>query len=46
MGPDGGVPQGASELDASGVGDGTIGTGNVPSAGESGFTGNAPEFEE
>jgi len=46
MGPDGGVPQGASELDASGVGDGTIGTGNVPSAGESGFTGNASQFEE
>jgi len=34
---------GPSPVDASGTGDGTIGTGNVPVAGEDGFTGNAPE---
>ena len=37
------VPTGPSPIDNSGVGDGTIGTGNVPASGESGFTGNAPE---
>jgi len=35
-----GVPQQPSPIDSSGVGDSTIGTGNVPSAGEAGFTGN------
>ncbi len=35
-----GVPQQPSPIDRSGVGDGTIGTGDVPSAGEAGFTGN------
>jgi len=34
------VPSGPPSVDNSGVGDGTIGTGNVPVAGESGFTGN------
>ena len=34
------VPQQPSPIDRSGVGNGTIGTGNVPSAGETGFTGN------
>jgi len=43
-GPDG-VSNGPPPVDASGVGDGTIGTGNVPVAGEDGFTGNPPEPE-
>ena len=34
---------GPPPVDASGVGNGTIGTGNVPVAGEDGFTGNPPE---
>ena len=34
-------PPGANPADASGVGGGNIGTGNVPAAGEAGFTGNA-----
>jgi hypothetical protein len=34
------VPQQPSPIDSSGAGDSTIGTGNVPSAGETGFTGN------
>ena len=33
------VPDGPPPVDASGVGDSTIGTGNVPIAGEDGFTG-------
>jgi hypothetical protein len=33
---------GPAPVDASGVGDGNIGTGNVPVAGEDGFTGNTP----
>ncbi len=37
------LPDGPPPSDASGVGDGTIGTGNVPVAGEDGFTGNPPE---
>jgi len=37
------VPAGPSPVDASGVGNGTIGTGNVPVAGEDGFTGQPPE---
>lgn len=41
-GPDG-LPSGPPPIDNSGVGGGTIGTGNVPVAGEAGFTGNAPE---
>ena len=41
-GPDA-VPNGPAPVDASGVGNGTIGTGNVPVAGEDGFTGNPPE---
>ena len=41
----GGVPQQSQEIDDSGVGGGNIGTGNVPSAGEAGFTGNPPEVE-
>ena len=41
----GGVPQQSPEIDNSGVGNGNIGTGNVPSAGEAGFTGNPPETQ-
>ena len=41
----GGVPQQSPEVDSSGVGGSNIGTGNVPSAGEAGFTGNPPETE-
>ena len=41
-GPDA-VSGGPPPVDASGVGNGTIGTGNVPVAGEDGFTGNPPE---
>ena len=40
-GPDS-LPDGPPPVDASGVGDGTIGTGNVPVAGEDGFTGQPP----
>ena len=46
MAPDGGVPDGPSGTDDSGRGNGTIGTGAVPSAGEAGFTGNSPQVEE
>jgi hypothetical protein len=46
MAPDGGVPNGPQRTDDSGRGDGTIGTGAVPSAGEAGFTGNSPQVEE
>ena len=42
MGGLGGVPQESPPIDDSGAGDGNIGTGNVPSAGEAGFTGNTP----
>ena len=43
MGGADGVPSGPPPVDASGVGNGNIGTGNVPVAGEDGFTGNTPE---
>jgi hypothetical protein len=43
MGGADGVSGGPSPVDASGVGGGNIGTGNVPVAGEDGFTGNPPE---
>ena len=39
------VPQQPKGLDRSGVGNGTIGTGDVPSAGEAGFTGNTDQVE-
>jgi len=45
MGGIGGVPQGPPQSDPNGTGGGTIGTGSVPSAGEGGFTGNAPPIE-
>ena len=37
------VSGGPPPVDASGAGDGTIGTGDVPQSGESGFTGNPPQ---
>ena len=45
MAGSGGVPQQPEELDRSGVGNGTIGPGDVPSAGEAGFTGNTDSVE-
>jgi hypothetical protein len=45
MAPNGGVPDGPPGVDDSGRGNGTIGVGTAPSAGEAGFTGNAPEVE-
>jgi hypothetical protein len=42
----GGVPAGANPTDDSGVGGGTIGTGSVPTAGETGFTGTDQETQE
>ncbi len=46
MAPDGGVPAGSQGIDDSGRGNGTIGVGTAPSAGEAGFSGNAPQVEE
>jgi hypothetical protein len=40
MGVANAVPSGPPPVDNSGVGNGTIGTGDVPVAGEAGFTGN------
>jgi len=45
VGEPNGVPNGPPPSDASGVGNGTVGTGNVPVAGEDGFTGNPPTSE-
>ena len=41
-----GVSDGPPRTDDSGRGNGTIGVGTAPSAGEAGFTGNAPEAQE
>jgi len=46
MAPNGGVPSGVSGTDDSGRGNGTIGVGTAPSAGEAGFSGNTPQIEE
>jgi hypothetical protein len=46
MGSAQGVPPEVAGTDSQGTGDGTIGTGVVPSAGEAGFTGNSPQVEE
>ena len=46
MAPTGGVPSGPPGSDDSGRGNGTIGVGVAPNAGEAGFTGNAPQVEE
>jgi hypothetical protein len=43
MGSPDGLSGGSPPVDASGVGNSTIGTGNVPVAGEDGFTGQPPE---
>ena len=43
MGANGEVPAGANPNDPSGVGGGTIGTGNVPQSGEGNFTGGASD---
>jgi hypothetical protein len=43
MGGSDSVSSGPPPNDASGVGNGTIGTGDVPVAGQDGFTGNPPE---
>ena len=40
------TPAGAQPSDLTGTGNGTIGTGAVPTAGEGQFAGNAPQFEE
>ena len=41
-----GVPQQPEGTDSEGSGNGTIGVGATPTAGETGFTGNAPRVEE
>ena len=46
MAPNGGIPSGTPGSDDSGRGNGTIGVGVAPDAGEAGFTGNAPQVEE
>ncbi len=46
MGQPNGVPQQPQGTDSQGSGNGTIGVGATPTAGEAGFTGNAPQFEE
>ena len=45
MGQPTGVPAGANPDDPSGVGGGTVGTGSVPTAGETGFTGTDQETQ-
>ena len=42
----GGVPSGANPMDATGSGNGTIGTGTTPMAGETSFAATAPNPEE
>jgi len=46
MGSPEGVPAGPPGTDDSGRGDGTIGVGTAPGAGEAGFTGNTPQTQE
>jgi len=45
MGGVGGVSPNPEGTDVQGSGNGTIGVGTAPNAGESGFTGNAPQTE-
>ena len=45
MASDGGTPAGANPNDPTGSGGGNIGTGNVPQAGESGFSSNPTQTE-
>ena len=40
------APSGAQPSDLTGAGNGTIGTGAVPTVGEGQFAGNAPQLEE
>jgi|TARA_R110002153_G_scaffold29924_1_gene91820 hypothetical protein len=46
MGQPSGVPQQPEGTNNQGNGNGTVGIGATPAAGEAGFTGNAPQFEE
>ena len=46
LGGSGGRPQGTTRPNEQGIGNGTIGVGTTPTAGESGFTGNTPQPEE
>ena len=46
MESNGGVPSGADPMDATGSGNGTIGTGTTPMAGETSFAATAPNPEE
>ena len=46
MAPDGGIPSGVQGVDDSGRGNGTVGVGTSPSAGEAGFTGNNAQTQE
>jgi len=46
MGQPSGLPQQPEGTDSQGSGNGTIGVGATPTAGETGFTGNAPRVEE
>ena len=46
MGQPNGVSQQPQGTNNQGNGNGTIGDGAMPTAGEAGFTGNAPQFEE
>jgi len=46
MGQPSGVPQQPQGTNNQGNGNGTVGIGATPAAGEAGFTGNAPQFEE
>ena len=45
MAPDAGISGGVEGTDGAGSGNGTIGVGTAPSAGEAGFTGNPPSTE-
>ena len=46
MGAPPATPAGPPATDLTGAGNGTIGVGGIPAAGESQFAGNAPQFEE
>ena len=46
MGASPATPAGPPATDLTGAGNGTIGVGGIPAAGESQFAGNAPQFEE
>ena len=46
MAGSGGVPPQPQGTNSQGLGNGTIGVGATPAAGEAGFTGNPTQFEE